>query len=116
MTEHDRVEIEVLLKPAGAGFVDRVGGAATRRPDPGDVERCRRWFANRGLSAHATDFGVVCSGPKAAIEEIFGVKLLAADAGFGMPPFIAEPALAPPAELAELIEAVTIPGRPEFFP
>ncbi len=116
MTEQDRVEVEILLKPAGGEMPAHVGAISTQRPDPGNVERCRRWFAAKGLDAYATDFSVVCSGPKTLIEEVFGVKLTATDGRPGTPPFWAEPGIAPPADLAELIESVALPGRPDFFP
>lgn len=111
----DEIEVEVLLKPPRAGRIPDVATIAELKPDPGDIERCRRWFAARGLAAHATDFGLVCSGPKARVEELFGARLVAANGPPGEPPYAPESELRPPAELADLIESVTLPGRPILF-
>ncbi len=110
------VEVEVLLKPAGAGRAETTDTVSSRKPNPGDIERSRRWFAARGLNAYATEFGVVCSGPKALVEEVFRTKLMGGCGGSGMPVFQAKASLTPPDELAELIDSITLPGRPEFFP
>ena len=109
------VEIEVLLKPPRAGDVPHIGAMAEFKPDPGDIERCRRWFAARGLTAHATDFGLVCSGPKPLVEELFQTRLITTEGQPGAPPFAPEGALQAPAELADLIENITLPGRPILF-
>ena len=116
MAEDDQVEIEILLKPAGPGRPADISTVSSLKPDPGKIERCRRWFAGRGLTAYSTDFGLVCAGPKALVEEIFGVGLAAADGPPGTPPFAAEGAFVAPAELADLIDSITLPGRPVFLP
>ena len=116
MAEDDRVEIEILLKPAGSGGPADIRTVSALKPDPGEIERCRRWFAERGLTARSTDFGLVCAGPKAVVEATFGVKLVAAGGPPGTPPFSTQGAFAAPAELADAIDSITLPGRPEFVP
>ena len=116
MAEDDRVEIEILLKPAGSGGPADIRTLSALKPDPGEIERCRRWFAERGLTAHSTDFGLVCAGSKADVEATFSVKLVAASGLPGTPPLTAQGAFTAPAELADVIDSITLPGRPEFFP
>lgn len=116
MTENDRIEVEILVKPAGAGERARADADSGGRPSPGDLERCRRWFAEKGLVSYSSDFSVVCTGQKELIEKIFQTTLTTRAGQPGKSSISAKPSPTPPAELANLIESICFPVRPEFFP
>ena len=97
--QSDLVELELLVKAAAAPEVVTAENVADARPRAEDVEECRRWLAARGLECHATGFGVLCRGAAEAVEAVFGD--------------LEQPVA--PQEIANLVEQVTRPKRPELF-
>jgi hypothetical protein len=95
------VQFDVLVAPGEPGAASETAERA--HPTRERIEECRRWFAARGASCHATSFGLACSMPRESAEEMFGTSL--------------EPGseLAPPSEIADAIEQITIPMAPELF-
>jgi hypothetical protein len=95
------VQFDVLVAP---GEPRTSSEAAERaRSSRERLEECRRWFAARGASCHATSFGLACSMPRERAEDMFGTRL---DPGSE---------LMPPSEIADAIEQITVPLAPEFF-
>lgn len=105
---------EILAKDAGAGEASppaREGG----RPSAETIERLRRYFTGRGVRCHPTAFGLVGYASLEVFEKLFGVQLRPGAKGVSQPPFEMDGEPTPPAEVAGLIELVTIPGAPELF-
>ncbi len=97
MTDH--FQVEILVKAPSPPEVLTVSNVGAAVPRPEDVEHCRRWLASHKLTCHTTEFGIICEGPRGAMESVFG------DVG--------EPVA--PGELAEFVMQVTVPREPEFF-
>lgn len=112
--EEPAINFDILLgKRGGAPTVETV---EAYRANPELVERCRRWLAARGVSAHATPFGLACSAPGKVIEELFGTSLAAEPASRpGTPPyrFVGAPRL--PADFPADAAEITLSAEPEFF-
>lgn len=96
-----RVRFDVLIVADGAQSPADPG--APPRPSGQRVEHCRRWFAARGADCHPTSFGLACTMSRSQAEALFGA---AAVAGAELPA---------PAEVAGLIEQITVPAEPELF-
>ena len=112
----EEVAFDVLLRAPGAGSVPDVATIDQCRPDAEAVERCRRWFAARGVTTHATQFGLAGSTPRALFESLFGVRLKPVrPAVSGRPAFETIGKLQLPTEIADAIEQVTLSAPPEFF-
>ncbi len=109
------VTFDVLLRAGQARGEPSVQEIARFKPDPGDIERCRRWLAQRGVTAHATDFGLACSCPPALFEQLFGVRLAEKSPAADQAPFEAIGAMRPPPEIGDLIEQVTLTVAPQLF-
>ena len=109
------VAFDVLLRSPASGRPPSVASIRQFRPPPEEIERCRRWFAERGVEAHATEFGLACRAPRKLFESLFHVSLKRAKPTPGRPPFefVGEPV--PPKEIAGAIEQVTITAGPELF-
>lgn len=105
-----RLVFNVLLRGHGAGrsrgsrVVDRA------RPRREDVETCRRWLDARGVTCHPLEFGLACESTPESFERLFAVKVRPAGGGFEL-----EGQPTPPAEIAPLIEQVTLERAPEMF-
>ena len=111
----ETVAFDVLLHPSGASVEPDVRTVAALRPAPEDIVRCRQWFAARGVEAYDTAFGLSCSAPHRVFEALFGVTLRApADPAESSVPEIIG-CVEPPAEIADLVEQVTLTRPPEFF-
>ena len=105
------VTFEVQLRTAGTGRIPTPQTIDQFRVDPEAAERCRRWLHGRGVTAHATDFSLACSAPPMVFESLFKVKLKSAGPGWQM-----DGPIHVPEEIAPMVEDVTIPPAPEFFP
>ncbi len=95
-------------KPFQVAMVQTIGRF---RADPDAAERGRRWLQARGVTVHATAFSLACSAPPEVFESLFNVKLSAAGAAWKVAGKIRVPE-----EIAPLVEDVTLPQPPEFFP
>lgn len=113
--ESSEVMFDVLLVTAGSGQLPHGENVQDFYAAADDIEFCRRWFAGRGMILHATPFGLSGSAPRALFESVFAAKLEPLEAAPGQPGFriLVEPK--PPAELADLIDQVTIAAAPEMF-
>lgn len=109
------VSFDITLKgavpgaPAGPTTLDDL------RPPPEAIERCVRWLASKGVSAHPTAFGAACSCPPDLFEALFGVAVESGGAGRGGPSYVANGEPTPPAEIADIVESITLTGAPELF-
>ena len=93
------IQVEVLVRADNPPDLVTLDNIDRARPRPEVIERCRRWFASRGLRCHGTDFGVVCTGSEDAIAEVFGS------------------ATSPraPMEITDDVAQVTVVRGPEYF-
>ena len=73
--DSDWVQFDILLRAPGSGGSPSVETIQQFRPDPGVIEECRRHLALRGITCHATDFGLACGAPRALFEEVFSTHL-----------------------------------------
>lgn len=112
----DMLSFDVLLR---GGEAEEVVPAASTidqlRPPPGAIERCYRWFAERGVTCHRTDFGLACQATVALFEKLFGVKVRSATSPNGQRTFTMDGQPGVPSELSDMIEQVTIARPPTFF-
>ncbi|MGH0037255.1 MAG: hypothetical protein ACQGVK_19695 [Myxococcota bacterium] len=112
----DRVRFDVLLRAPGSGREASVGTIADHRVDPDAIERCRRVLADRGVTCHPTDFGLVCDASKVVFEGTFGVELArSAEGHTGRPAWAMLGVPAPPESIADLVDQITIAAEPELF-
>lgn len=111
----ETVGFDVLVRSPASGRSPTVASIREFRPDPKEIERCRRWFASRGVEAHPTEFGLACRAPRKLFESLFRVSLKPLGRGPGRPPFEILGRPVPPGEIAEAIEQVTIAAGPELF-
>lgn len=108
------VEFEVLVRGPSAGAPPSVETVEGLRPRPADLERCRRYLADRGVTCHATDFGLACSAPRRLVEALLGSQLEPVESTTGPPwRFVGAPRA--PDDIAELVEQVSLVARPELF-
>jgi hypothetical protein len=112
----EQVAFDVLLRAPASGRTPHVATIDQFRPDPENIEKCRRWLAGEGVTCYATDFGLACSAPCELFESLFGVSLKPVrPASPGRPPFEIVGEIRSPAEVADMIDQVSISAPPEFF-
>ncbi len=109
------VSFDVTLKGANPGAPAGLATIDQLRPSQEAIERCVRFLASKGVAVHATACGVACSAPAEVFESRFGVTLSHADDGPGAPSYKADGEPTAPAEIFDIVEAVTLAGAPEFF-
>lgn len=97
MSDEESVALEVLLKNVEPGTT----------ANPGDLARVRRAFESSGAVCHAVPFGLVCMASRDQIARLFGPASASVGPGDSLPV---------PAALADVVEQITVPRRPEFFP
>lgn len=99
MTDEESIAIalEILLKNVQPGTA----------VNPGDVARVRRAFESSGAVCHSAPFGLFCTASRAQLARLFGAASASVGPGDSLPV---------PAGLADVVERITIPRKPEFFP
>src|SRR5262249_30160541 len=97
MSDEERIALEIVLKNAQPGAA----------PNPGDVAQVRRAVEASGAVCLAVPFGLVCTATRAQLAQLFGGASASVAPG---------DALAVPAGLADVVEQITFPRKPEFFP
>lgn len=114
-TEVDEIMFDVLLRSAGSGHLPTTHNVEEFYAAAEDIEQCRKWFAERAINLHTTRFGLSGSAPKEQFETIFAAKLALIKSKPGEAEYsvVIEPK--PPAELADLIERITVTAQPAFF-
>jgi hypothetical protein len=90
------LSFEVLVSGAGAG-------ADPPALAPDTVTRCRTWFESHGATCHPVAGGLVCTMDRAVVRVLFGTD---ATPGRELPV---------PPELADAVEAITVPPKPTLF-
>jgi hypothetical protein len=110
----DIISFDILLKSAGTGRFPHVGNIDLFRPPPGNIEKCHRWLASKGVTCHPTEFGLVCGAPAGLFEILFSTKVKRNISGSGTPSWecISPPRLPP--EIEEYVEQITISAPPEW--
>jgi hypothetical protein len=111
----DIIEFDVLLKPSGSSETASLDNIELFQPCPDDIERCRRWFISKGVTSHATDFGLACSAPAKLFEKLFQTNVEQVTAAPGMPSWQCSPEPKAPSEIKNYIDQITISSRPELF-
>ena len=110
----EKVTFDVLIKPT-APCAPGMSTIEKLRPPPSRIQYCTRWFANRGVVAHATDFGIACSADRSVFEELFSVALEVNDPAPGTPVYRISGTVTAPAEIASDIEQITLSVPPVYF-
>lgn len=111
----DNIEFDILVRAEASGETPDVSNIHRFRPDPEDVEKCRRWLAGKGVSCHTSEFGLACSASRQLFESLFSTKVEPLEQGPGKPPWRLLNDPEPPAEIADYVEDVTIAVPPELF-
>jgi hypothetical protein len=111
----DIIEFNILVGAEGAGTKPDLSNLDRFRPDPADIERCRRWLAGNGVTCYTTEFGLACSAPCNLFESLFSTEVRRSKRVPGKPPWKMLTKPVPPPEIADYIEDVTISAPPELF-
>lgn len=106
---------DVLLRSGASGQVPHLQTIEQFEPPPEAIEKCRRWFAARGVKCHATQFGLACSASEDRFASLFQVKVSRLAKGPGGPAHEVHGTIRVPPEIADLVEQITVSGPPEFF-
>ncbi len=109
------VQFEVLIHARDSGQVPSVATIDSFKPDPADLIHAKRWFTEQGITAHQTDFGLVCSAPKNIFESIFDVTLTENENQSSQVAFNIVGQISAPSELKDIIEQVTLSVQPEYY-
>jgi hypothetical protein len=81
-----------------------------RRPAPPGAPTeadLRSTLFSHGITCHPVSFGMVCRGERSRLAQVFGSQALDARPG---------DSLRAPDPYADLIEQITVPVAPDFFP
>lgn len=111
----DIIEFNILVRAEAAGEIPGLGNLDRFRPDPEDIERCRRWLSGNGVTCYTTEFGLACSAPCKLFESLFSTRVKQSKPGPGKPPWQLLTDPVPPSEIADYIEDLTISASPELF-
>jgi hypothetical protein len=109
------IRFDVLLRSAGTGRSPTTHNIADFRPADEAIERCRRWLSARGVEVHSATFSLACAAPVALFESLFDVKVVPIPPAPGCAPWCLQGGIRIPAEVATLVEDVTLTPTPEFF-
>lgn len=109
------IEFEILIRAEASGEIPDVSNINRFRPDPEDIEKCRRWLDSKGVSCYITEFGLVCSTSRHLFESLFStqVKRSKQRSGKSQWQLLTDPV--PPSKIADYIVDVTISVSPELF-
>jgi hypothetical protein len=110
------VVFDVLLRAPGRRRREGELPSLEDRPTADTIERARRWLAARGVVCHATTAGLACEAPASVFEKIFRVGVAPNPTiGRDEPPVVLDGEIHVPAELADVVERVTLPRPPTYF-
>lgn len=113
--ESEKVEFEILIKPAGTDSFPHVSTIKQFRPSPEIIEKCRVLLAKKGVVCNSTGFGLSCSSSRKLFESLFLTKLVPSDLKPGTPPLRCTKEPQPLKEIAQYVEQITISAPPEYF-
>jgi hypothetical protein len=111
----DKIKFDVLVRAEASGETPDVSNIDRFRPEPEDVEKCRRWLTGKGVACYATEFGLACSASRQLFESLFSTQVEPLEQGPEKPPWRLHADPEPPAEIADYIEEVTLSVQPELF-
>ena len=111
----DPIEFDILIRPPASGKHPDVKNIEQFRPDPADIEKCRRWLVSKGVTCHPTDFGLACRTSRNGFESLFSTQVNRERPSPGNPMWTCQRDPQPPSEIAGCIEQITISVRPELF-
>ncbi len=110
------VAFDILLKADAAPDTASLATIEALRPEPEEIERCRRWLVTRGVNAHSSGFGISCTAPAPVFEALFNVKVEFCDPLPGQSSYrIVDGSPDLPKEIADMVDQVTLSVTPEFF-
>ena len=109
------IDFDILIRSAASGKEVDVSNIQEFRPDPADIEKCRRWLLSKGVTCHPTDFGLVCSTSRESFESLFSTQINRNRPSPGKPIWTCQRDPQPPREIADCIEQITISAPPELF-
>ena len=111
----DNIEFDILVRAEALGETPDVSNIDRFRPDPEDVENCRRWLDSKGVACYITEFGLACSASRHLFESLFSTQVKRSKQRSGKPPWQLLTDPVPPPEIADYIEDVTVSVPPELF-
>ena len=109
------VSFDVLLRGPGGDVPISAATLDQLRPSPEHLERCFRWLSTQGVTCHRTDFGLACEAPLDVFEKLFSVSLARRKGKDGRPWFELTEVPIVPAEIAALVDQVSVAPPPDFF-
>lgn len=111
----DNIEFDILVRAEASGEIPNIKNIDRFRPDPEDVEYCRRWLYSNGVTCYITEFGLVCNASRQLFESLFSTQVKPSKQRSGKPPWQLLNDPVPPPEIADYIEDVTVSVPPELF-
>jgi len=109
------IGFDILLKAPASGKTAHVGNIDKFKPPPENIVKCHRWLAAKGVTCHATDFGLACQAPAEQFESLFSTKVKRTSSTAGDPGWhCLSPPKAPP-EIEAYVDQISIPAPPEFY-
>jgi hypothetical protein len=103
--ENERITVEILLRTADGKSLD--ASSIRRGPDPKALRRVRELMMAHGIECHELPFGVACTAARPKLALVIGPAVLQARPGDSLPC---------PSALADIVDQITVPAEPEFFP
>jgi hypothetical protein len=109
------IKFDVLIRSESSGKLPSLATVEKFHAPAEAVEKCRRWFAGRGVNCHATPFGLACNAPPQIFASIFEVEVTPVDPGTSKSGHKTQGTIHIPYEIADLVDQITITVEPEFF-
>ncbi len=109
------IGFDVLLKSSASGGMPSLNNIEQFKPPQENIAKCNRWLTSKGVTCHATDFGLACSAPAELFETLFSTKVKYTRSSPGAPCWHSTSHIKVPLEIAEYIDQISISAPPEFF-
>ncbi|MHC4508008.1 MAG: protease pro-enzyme activation domain-containing protein [Planctomycetota bacterium] len=109
------IGFDILLKAPGSDKTPHVDNIAQFKPPPENIAKCHRWLASRGVTCHATDFGLACSAPVGLFETLFSTKVECGTPAPGAPHWHCSSPPEAPREIEEYVDQISISVLPELY-
>lgn len=109
------ISFDILIRSTGSNGDPGLANIDQFKPSPQDIERCRRWFFNKGITCYPTDFGLACSSSIELFESTFSTQVLPVGPNLGQPAWKCTHDPKIPLEIANYIKQVSISVPPEYF-
>ena len=114
-SDPETISFDILLRARGADKIPDIKTIDEFKPSPEHIEMCRRWLDSKGITCHATEFGLACSAAASLFEKIFSTKVQRKRTAPGKPVWQCSPPPKAPPELDEYIDQISVTAPPELF-